>query len=377
MATIDKLQEDIKNLESMFRDVSVKMEIEEKRKSLKELLNTESKVLNKNNIQNWIEKNTPFQNKIWKYYVENLYGESAKSWTAFLLKTHNGNKYKLRICIDDYETKKTENLIKKHQISMPEYYGEEKFPECSCFLFKRLDDAKVLNKVDKNIYSDSEWLIEPNEIYKKPAKEMARINIWSNIHKKNKIFMKQVNKWLLTAEKVFSSEKFSQIKYFFDEHFKNNKLRYGSEHWDSHFGNWMIEESNPHKAYAIDEWSIAEDYLIWFGFASFMMKDLKELDIKQQESEKIENFVKKFLKWYYKINPNMKFNRSYFELIYALRALKTIHSRFRDNKLEMTEIAKEKLSNLIEASSNDSDDIYKEKFPILYNFIRVDKKLHM
>ena len=367
MSNISKLQENVNELEAMEpRDVSVKMEIAEKRKKIEEILKKESKILNKANIEAWIEEKKPFHNLIWTYTIKNLLGESANSWTAFLLKAHDGQKYKLRICLDHSEIKKTERLVSKHKNSMPNYYGEKKYPECSCFLFKRLDDAHILDDdFDKNVYVDSSWSAEPHEMYKKPAKELARINLWSEIHTNNKNFKKQIEKRMKGAEKIFSPNEFIALRKFFDEHLKSDKLRYGDEHRDAHSGNWMIEKSNPHKAYAIDEGSIAENFLIWFGFASFMNQNLTWPE------------VRKFLKWYYKIHPTMEFDKSYFELIYALRMLKTISKRVTENKLDMAVNKKSKLTKLIECYHDNPNDDYKDTIPALYNFIHEDKVLHM
>lgn len=371
MSMINRLKKDIKELQTMPKDVSVKLEIEEKRRKLEKILKRENMSLQKEELEKWIDINKPFLGMIWwtTYTIKNLLADSAKSWTAFLLTAEDGKKYKLRVCLDTPEIERTESLVKKHNDSMPDYYGEEKYPECSCFLFKRLDNAQTIDEVSKsakidNIYVNSKWLTEPHEMYKKPAKEMAKINLWSEMHTQNQVFRKRVDKWLWVTESIFSPAEFMVIKKFFDEHFKNDKLKYWNEHWDAHNGNWMIEKSNFHKAFAIDEGSIAENFLIWLWFGSFMNQDLNEQE------------VKKFLKWYYKIYPAMEFDRSYFELIYAIRNLKTLSTRLKNNKLEWAEKAKKKLITLIDCSHNNADIIYKDNIPVLYNFIHVNKKLH-
>jgi len=363
MGNIYEIKKNIEELENMYpRDVSVKLEIQEKQKKLNEILNKNSNQKNKY-IEDRIEKNRPFQNQIWTYIITNLYGKWAESWKAFLLETDNGEKYKLRICLDDLEINKTKMAIKNHKNSMPNYYGKEEHNKVSCFLFKRLDDAQILNEFDKNVYTDRDWLKEPHEMYKKPAKELARINLWSGIHTNSNMFRKELEIRMGKIEKEFSESEFILIKNFFNEQLKNEKLKYGDEHQDANFGNWMIEKSNPHKAYAIDEWSINQNFLIWVWFASFMMNNLEEKE------------VRKFLKWYYKIHPNMEFDKSYFELIYAVRALKSTHNWVKNNNLDKIKRNKQKLLKLINCFYNKNGQTYREKIPTLYYFIKVNENL--
>lgn len=319
--------------------------------------------ITKDNLETWILKNHPFQDTIWLYEVKNLAGEHARSGTAFLLTNTAWEQYKLRVCLDVYESQQTELITKNHQDNMPLYYGKTSIWWVNCFLFEWLPTAKDFNNFDSSIYKNEYGILEPQEMYKKAWKVMWSINskLLNTIESDWESFKREIQKRIefLKKNNILSEEEITILNSFFSSHFQNPHLKFWPDLHDSHRWNFMIDENNIHKAYAIDEWAISEDHLQWAWFGFYMYN-------KQANNEKVMN---KLLKWYFKKNPTMIFDQSYVELIYISHILRKIRSYFVNGD-DYISLKNKLISFLKLAKKNEWYDCYKEKFPWVYNFIK-------
>lgn len=350
----------------------------------------------------FIKKDKPFEDKIGEYQIEDLSKENAKSGTAFKLTDNSGNQYKLRTAANGNEARQINNIIRHNQSVMPEYLWKREIGWRIYHLFKRLKKAKEINDFSYE-YKNENGISEPEEIHKKAWKVLGKVNAnimhndWSifreelekrmkKINKsklyKNKIFaiMPKIAEILNQEKKVFSQKEREDIKNFFEEHMKNPNIRFGYDLWDSHGWNFMLEEKNPHLAYAIDEWSIKEDYLIGTGIGHYINQKPITEEEKINTEEKINGItkegVKKFLKGYYKKNQNIVFDKEYFELIHIIYCLKKIESRIKMFKnIENKNIwsLKNKLMETLEYAKNNT---YICKKSALNLFVEVNEELN-
>jgi hypothetical protein len=340
-----------------------------KKKELSKSLTLQDKIKQQIDL---LKEYQPFIKRLGEYKIKDLSAENAKSWTAFKIITENGIAYKLRITENEWESKQTDRILEKHKQSMPEYLWKETFWNKVYYLFERKDSAK---EIDKFIYEykDPEWISEPEEIHKKAGKLLGEIN-QRNIHKDKTAFQEEFEKrirFIKKQEWLFTEEEIKSIKEFFKNNIENVNLRFWDELWDAHTGNIMLEESNPHKAYAIDEWSIQENYLIGLWISHYLKK--KNLS---------EDEIKKFLRWYYKKNPTMIFDRKYFEFIYVLswiRKMQNLIKEANNKEIEQIKRVKENILSGIRCSKEDitkiEDTGYLKRRTSLYTFVKVNEEL--
>lgn len=324
--------------------------------------------LTKENIEKWLDNNHPFKDKIWLYSIKDLSWEHAKSWTAFMITDTSWKRYKLRVCLTKNESIQTEEIIKSHKKDMPYFYGKDSLWWVDCYLFEWLEKGKDWNGFDTSIYKNEYWESEPAEIYKKAWKVMWSINsrISEVIKSDWESFKIEIQKRIdfCKTNNILSEEEINKLCKFFSSHFDNSNLRFWPDFHDSHRWNFMINEENIHKAYVIDEWAISENHLQWAGFGFYMYN-------KETNNEGV---MYKFLKWYFKKNPNMIFDQSYVELIFVSHVLRKIRSYYL-NKGDYITLKNKLISFLKIAKKNEWYDSYKEKFPWVYNFLKVYNEL--
>jgi len=176
--------------------------------------------------------------------------------------------------------------------------------------------------------------------------------------------MPRIAKTLNQDKKIFSQKEKDNIQTFFEDHMKNENIRFGYDLRDAHGWNFMLEEQNPHLAYAIDEGSIKADHLIgtWIGYYI----DMKNIT---------NDGIRKFLKWYYKKNPDINFDKKYFEFIYATFCLKKIQSRIRMTKNIESKSIRDMKKKLLETMEYAKNDWYVCQDSALNRFVEINEDI--
>lgn len=322
----------------------------------------------KGNIEKWLDNNHPFKDKIWLYSIKDLSWEHARSWTAFMITDTSWKRYKLRVCLTKNESTQTEKIVKNHKKDMPYCYGKDSIWWVDCYLFDWLEKGKDWNDFDASMYKDEYWEWEPVEMYKKVWKVMWSIHsrISETINPDWESFKIEIQKRIdfCKVNNILAEEEINKLYNFFSSHFNNPNLRFWRDFNDAHRWNFMINEENIHRAYVIDEWAINDNYLQWAGFGFYLYN-------KQANNEEV---ILKLLRWYFKKNPNMVLDVSYVELIFVSWMLRKIRGYFIHGG-DYDTVKNKLISFLKIAKKNEWYDSYKEKFPWVYNFLKVYNNL--
>jgi len=334
----------------------------------------------------FIKRDKPFQNIIGNYKIEDLSKENAKSWTAFKAINNEGKQYKLRATDNMKEAKQMDDIIEHNKFVMPDYLWKQTIEGRTYYLFKRLYNANTINTFDYK-YQNEDWNTTPEEINKKVGKVLGKVNSivmhndWSfftnEISKRltkikksrlyrNKLFsiIPKIAKILNQDKKIFSNKEIEVIKNFLEEHMKNSNIKFGYDLNDAHEGNFMIGGQNPDSAYAIDEGSIKKDNLIGEWIGNYI-----------NEKNITEEGIKKLLKGYYKKNPDIVFDKKYFELIYLMFCLRKIWREVSNNKNIESKVIQEVKEKLLEVLEYTENETYICKISALNKFVEVNKKL--